>query len=174
MKKISLYSLIVAWLLSSCNRGVFITIDNKKYDYGKNTVVAFQDFSGTTPGYGINIKSFRKSDSDSSFFLFGAGRSNMPITAGNYSFPQSDRTNLPASSITFYDNKGNIYHSGGDEVYGTTFIITSLTKKRVKGWFKASLGDEKEDSSTLENSLNVEGHFNVSLKNAKYKSGRSF
>jgi len=168
MKNLLLYCLIFTWLLSSCNRGVYVTIDNKKYDYGKNTVVTFQTLNGTPPQYGFDIKSFRKSGSDSSFFLIAVGRDNLPISAGNYSFPANDRTNLPASSISFFDNAGNWYESGGDEVYGTTFFITSLTEKRAKGWFKGKLVDIKADTVKPSNIINVEGRFNISLKNAKH------
>jgi hypothetical protein len=168
MKNLLLYCLFFALLLSSCNRGVFITIDDKKYNYGKNTVVTFRNLKGTPPGYMFDIKSFRKSGSDSSFFLIGVSRANIPISAGNYSFPENDRTNFPTSSILFYDDAGNQYVSGGDEVYGPTFIITSLTKKRAKGYFKSKLIDIKADTVKPSNTITVEGRFNVSLKNAQH------
>ena len=167
MKYFLLFSLFLATLLSSCNRGVFVTIDSKQYDYGKNTEVTLQYVSGKPPGYMLDIKTFKRSVNDSSFFLLGVSQANEHITTGNYSFPNTDRTNLPTSTITFYNKKGVQYMSGGDEVYGTTFIITSLNKKRAKGWFKSKLGDIKEDTATLNNSINVNGRFNVSLKNAK-------
>jgi hypothetical protein len=169
MKKFSLYSLFFAWSLLSCNRGVYISIDNTKYDYGKNTVVTFQTLQGSTIRYNLNITTFKKSYSDSSFFLFNGGRANIPMTAGNYSFPNNDRVNLPASGIEFYDNFGNQYVNGGDEIYGPTFIITSLTKKRVKGYFKSKLGDIKADTIRPSNTIYVEGRFNVSLKNALHQ-----
>ena len=168
MKNVALYCLLFTWLLLSCNRGVYVTIDNKKYDYGKNTVVTFRDLKGTPLRYDFNIKTFKKSGGDSSFFLFGASRANLPITAGNYSFPNSDRTNLPASGIEFYDNYGKQYANGGDEIYGPTFIIKSLNKKRAKGYFKSKLADTKADTTKPSNTIYVEGRFNVSLKNAQH------
>jgi hypothetical protein len=169
MKYFSLYSLLFACLLLSCNRGVYVTIDNTKYDYGKNTVVRLMRQEGNPIGYGLDIKTFRKSASDSSFFLVNAGRANLPLVAGDYSFPNNDRVNLPASGISFYDNHGNQYESGGDEDYGPTFFITSLTKKRVKGYFKGKLGDIKADTTNASNTIYVEGRFNLSLKNALHQ-----
>ena len=169
MKYFPLYSLFFALLLLSCNRGVYISIDNKKYDYGKNTVVTFQTLQGSTIRYNLNVTTFKKSDSDSSFFLFNGGRASIPMTVGDYSFPNNDRINLPASGISFYDNHGNQYGSGGDEDYGPIFFITSLTKKRVKGYFKGKLGDIKADTTKPSNTIYVEGRFNVSLKNALHQ-----
>lgn len=168
MKNFSLYYLLFALLLMSCNRGVYVTIDNKKYDYGKNTVVRIVRQEGTPPGYMFEIRTFKKSDSDSAFFSLAAGKNNIPITAGDYSFPNGDRTNLPTSSISFYDKNRNRYVSGGDEIYGPTFIITSLTKKRAKGYFKSKLVDIKADTAKASNTITVEGRFNVSLKNAQH------
>jgi hypothetical protein len=169
MKHFSLYSLLFALLLISCNRGVYITIGNKKYNYGKNTVVRLFRQEGTPIGYGFDIKTFKKSDSDSSFFSLAAGRANIPINAGDYSFPNIDRTNFSTSSISFYDNNRNRYVSGGDEIYGPTFIITSLTKKRAKGYFKSKLVDIKADTVKPSNTIYVKGRFNVSLKNAQHQ-----
>jgi hypothetical protein len=169
MKNFSLYCLLFALLLSSCSKGVFVTIDNKKYNYGKNTIVTFTNWQGTPPGYGLQIRTFKKSDNDSAFFSLSVGKSNIPITAGDYSFPNVDRTNLSTSSISFYDNNRNRYVSGGDEIYGPTFIITSLTKKRAKGYFKSRLVDTKADTAKPSNTIYVEGRFNVSLKNAQHQ-----
>ena len=168
MKHLLLYCLLFALLLSACNRGVHVTIDNKKYDYGKNTVVRLYRNEGTPPGYGFEIITFKKSDSDSSFFSFGAGRPNTPITAGDYSFFGNDTAKLTTSSISFYDSNRNRYVSGGDEVYGPTFIITSLTKKRAKGYFKSKLVDIRADTVKPSNTITVEGRFNVSLKDAQH------
>lgn len=168
MKNLSLYCLLFAFLLISCNRGVYVTIDNKKYNYGKNTVVTFTNLKGDHLGYMFDIRTFKKSVGDSSFFSFGAGKSNTPITEGNYSFPNADRTNFSTSSIAFYDNRRNQYVSGGDDYYGPTFIITSLTKKRAKGYFKSRLVDAKADTAKPSNTIYVEGRFNVSLKNAQH------
>lgn len=156
-------------LLSSCNRGVYVTIGNKKYNYGKNTIVMFTSWQGTPPGYGLQIRAFKKSGGDSSFFSLATGKSNIPITAGDYSFPNIDRTNFSTSTIDFYDNNGKQYASGGDEIYGPTFIITSLTKKRAKGYFKSKLVDTKADTIRPSNTIYVEGRFNVSLKNAQHQ-----
>ena len=169
MKYFSLYSLLFALFLASCNRGIYITIDNKKYNYGKNTTIRSFKLEGTPVHYYLDIKTFKKSDSDSSYFLINAGRANIPMTAGNYSFPNSDRTNLPASGIEFNDSNGKQYANGGDEIYGPTFVITSLTKKRAKGYFKGKLGDIKADTTNASNTITVEGRFNVSLKNALHQ-----
>jgi len=147
---------------------VYVTVGNKKYDYSKNTVVRLLNMQGTPLHYYLDIKTFKKLASDSSFFLINAGRANLPMTAGDYSFPNSDRTNLPASGISFYDKNRNRYVSGGDEVEPTTFIITSLTKKRAKGWFKAKLEDIRADTTKPETTIYVEGRFNVSLKKAQH------
>lgn len=144
-----------------------VTIDGKKYDYGKNTVVTITNGQGTPPWHGFEIRTFKKSDSDSSFFSFGASKANEPITAGDYSFYGNNLTKLSTSGISFYDNTGNRFVSGGDEVYGPTFIITSLTKKRAKGWFKSKLVDIKADTVKPSNTMNVEGRFNVPLKNVR-------
>ncbi len=167
MKYISICGLLLILSLPSCNRGIFISIDNKKYDYGKNTLVIFRDLQGTPPGFMFDIKTFKRSAGDSSFFSFGVGKANVPITAGDYSVPNGDRTNFPVSTIFFYDNNGKIYVSGGDEVYGPTFIITSLTRKRAKGYFKGKLVDDKADTVRPSNTIYVEGRFNVSLKNVR-------
>jgi hypothetical protein len=169
MKSSSLYCLLLAWLFISCNRGVYITIDSKKYNYGKNTIVKMTRQDGTPIGYGFDVKTFKKSDTDSSFFLFGVGRANIPITAGDYSFPNVDMTNSATSGIDFYDNNRKIYASGGDEIYGSTFVITSLTKKRAKGYFKGKLVDKKADTVRPSNTIYVEGRFNVSLKNVQHQ-----
>ena len=108
MKNLSLYCLLFALLLISCNRGVYVTIDNKKYDYGKKTIVRLLRQEGTPIGYGLDI------------------------------------------------------------IYGPTFIITSLTKKRAKGYFKSKLVDTKADTAKPSNTIYVEGRFNVSLKNAQH------
>ena len=169
MKYFSLYSLFFAWLLLSCNRGVYVTIDNTKYNYGKNTVVRLLRQEGTPIGYGFDIRTFKKSDSDSSFFSLAAGRANIPIIAGDYSFTNINTTSSSTSSISFYDNNRNRYVSGGDEIYGPTFIITSLAKKRAKGYFKSKLVDIKADTVKPSNTITVEGRFNVSLKNALHQ-----
>ena len=59
--------------------------------------------------------------------------------------------------------------SGGDEIYGPTFVITSLTKKRAKGYFKGKLVDINADTAKPSNTIYVEGRFNVSLKNAQHQ-----
>jgi hypothetical protein len=123
---------------------------------------------GPPPSYGIDIKAVKKLNGDSTFFLIGAGRANLPIGVGNYSFPFNDSSNFSTSVISFYDKNGKIYMSGGDEIYGTTFYITTLNKKRVKGWFKGKLVDEKADTVKASNTIYVEGRFNVSLKNAQH------
>lgn len=168
MKNLSIYCLLFVLLLISCNRGVHVTIDNKKYNYGKNTVVTFRNLQGDRPRYGFDIKTFKKSDSDSSFFLMSAGKANIPITVGNYSFAENDRINFSVSGIEFNDNNGKEYANGWDEIYGPTFVITSLTKKRAKGYFKSKLIDTKADTIRPSNTIYVEGRFNVSLKNAKH------
>lgn len=167
MKIISLYCLLFACLLSSCNRGIYVTIDNKKYDYGKNTVIRLFNLQGTPPVNMFDIKSFKKSAGDSSFFIFSASRANLPITVGDYSFPNNERINFYTSVISFYDNYGNKYMSGGDEMYGSVFVISSLNKKRTKGWFKGRLADIKADTTKPNNTITVEGRFNVSLKNVR-------
>jgi hypothetical protein len=169
MKYLSIYGLLFAILSSSCNRGIYIAIDNKKYDYGKNTVVRLLKLQGTPIRYYLDIKTFKKSDSDSSFFSFSAGRANTPMTVGDYSFPNMDRTNLPASGISFYDNNRNRYVSGGGVLDSTIFIITSLTKKRAKGRFRGMLEDIKADTTRPSNTIYVEGRFNVPLKNALHQ-----
>jgi hypothetical protein len=168
MKNITLYGLLFVLLLSSCNKGVYITIENKKYNYGKNTVVRIGRQEGTPIHYGFDIKTFKKSNDDSSFFLIDAGRANIPLAAGDYSFAQNDRINFSASGIEFNNSNGKQYANGWDDYYGPTFVITSLTKKRIKGYFKSRLVDTKADTTKPSNTIMVEGRFNVSLKNAKH------
>ena len=169
MKSFFLCSLFLSFLLSSCNRGIFVTIDNKKYNYGKNTEVRFFPPQGTPLiRYGIEIKTLKKSDTDSSFFVLAVGRANVSITAGDYSFPNTDRTNFTVSDIAFYDSKGNRYGGSGGDEDGTTFIITSINKRRAKGWFKGKLVDSKADTAKPSNTKIIEGRFNVSLKHVQY------
>lgn len=168
MKIIFLGCLLSGFLLSACNKGVYVSIDNKKYNYGKNTVVTFRDLKGTPPGYMFYIQSFNESVDDSSSFVFGVSRANDPITAGNYSFPGNNRNNFPTSTITFYNSHGNKYVSGGDEIYGSSFMITSLNKKRAKGWFKGKLVDIKADTAKPTNAITVVGRFNVSLSKSQH------
>jgi hypothetical protein len=169
MKNYFLYSLCFTLLLSSCSRGIYVTIDGKKYNYSKNTVVRLIRQEGAPIWYGLDIKAFKKSSRDSSIFLIAASRANITLTAGNYSFPNIDSTSLSTSAISYYDNSRNRYVSGGDEIYGTTFFITSLNKKRAKGYFKGKLVDIKADTAKPSNTIYVEGRFNLSLKNALHQ-----
>jgi hypothetical protein len=169
MKDISIYLFLLACLSLSCNKGVHVTIDGKKHDYGKKTWVRLARHEGTLPAYGFEILTYKKSDGDSSFLSLSAGQPYEPITAGDYSFYGNDSTKLSTSSISYYDSNGNRYVSGGDEVYGPTFIITSLTKKRAKGWFKSKVIDISADTVKPNNTIDVEGRFNISLKNAQYQ-----
>lgn len=163
-----MYSLLIAILLLSCNRGVYVSINNKTSNYEKNTRIIFSKANMQSYSrYQFQIIAFKKSDIDSSFFSIGAGIDMVPISPGDYSIPPYS-PNHAGSGISFYDNQRNQYQSGGDSVYSSTFFITSLTKKRVKGWFKGLIVDVKADTAKPSNTLSVEGRFNVSIKNAKY------